>query len=313
MTSGWYDDPALRECVRKIGAVVRRAAHAPRRGAAEIGIVIDAEATLSMHIAPAHMVQLVGNACMEASRSGAPFETLLIDDLERCPPMKLYVFTTAVAADETKRRRLHDFLRERGAHALWLFAAGFVDGQVSCANASKLTGIELALPDAPRFLLTESSFGGRDAIFGSPYWHTRAPIVVDREAEILGRNQSSGLPEFARKKTCGFTSIYSASPAPSGSILRRLARDAGASIYLDTDDAVSACDAFVAVHARDAGVKRLFVPGCEALYDLVNEVEIPAPGGRATIYLARANTGLYFRGTRKAWNEVKDDVDDKVT
>lgn len=304
MTAGWYDDPALRGCVKRIVDITARLGRVERRSAAEIGVVIDARSLLSASLPPAHVVQLIAGTCLELSRAGAPFETMLLEDIGRLPEIKFYVFPTSFAADAAARRDLHARLEARGAHALWLFASGLIDGSIDIAHASALTGIELALPEAARFLETVAQDDGRRRVFGSPHWHTRAPISVDPKAEVLGRNLRTGDPEFVAKTIGRFRSIFSASPAPSGAILRRLLAEAGVHIYLDTDDAVYASSAVLAVHARDAGRKRIRVPGTTTLFDLLNEVEIQAPGGKATVYLEKGGTALFYRGSAAAWRRL---------
>ena len=100
---------------------------------------------------------------------------------------------------------------------------------------------------------------------------------------------------------------FSGVAAVGASILIELQRRAGVHRYVDTDDATRACSRFVALHARDAGVRHLTVPKTDVLYDVLNGVEVRKTSGVFPVYLARGETALFFRGTAAAWCQDGDD------
>ena len=279
MTGGWHDSPALAPPIREAVAWTRALQERPRRSVAEIALVIDERSTPYVCCPPNQMVQMICQQQLELSRAGAPYEVLLLDDLLAEPPgrHRLLIFPTLFHTDSTKRQRIHRWLEGSSAHALFILGAGIVDEtSAAIANIEKLTGIGLRQGAHPRFNLSRSLDavkGQAASTWGSYYWHAHLPEIADEDADLLGVFVEGEAPSLARRVMSGWTSLYAATPALSGAMLRRLANDAGVHSWIDTEDAVYACSDLVAIHARQAGRKVLTPPGDEVLVDVVRGVE----------------------------------------
>ena len=298
MTSGWYDTPPLSSAVQTMVRITNELADVERKGVAEIAIVIDEESLLHVQCPPNQLVHLINHQCLELSRAGAPFDTILLDDLESTDRYRLLLLPTLFHATSEKRDRLHAYLERTGATVVFLLAPGLIseDG-TDVQNCRKLTGINIEIPDNRHFNVVETTNDLPSVTYGSWYWHDRVPHVVDDEATVLGHYAETGLAGLAtRAMPEGWTSIYSGAPAVAGRLLRDWARSAGAHIYLDTDDAVFACSTIIAIHARTTGLKTLQVPDASVLHDLINDVAIAGANGQFNLRLTRGDTALLRRG-----------------
>jgi hypothetical protein len=302
MTSGWYDDPQLEETIRRAVAIVDRAGAFERESCAEIALVVDEDSMPSVTMDPARLVQLINQQCLELSRCGAPFDVVLLRDLERLGNRKLLLFPNLFLVDEKKRRFLHDRIRSTGATAVFLFAPGMIDGvTIDVKNVEKTVKIGLQYPEAARFMRAVATVDGRPLTFGTHFWWGRAPIVADEEAVPIARSAEDGAVMTAKKTVDGMSIVFSAAPALPGALLRKIANDAGCRLFLSTDDAVYADNRFFALHARTAGKKRIVSPKDSVLYDLVHFIEIIGKEGVFSVYAALGDTLLFFRGTAEEW------------
>ena len=301
MTSGWYDDPVLRETITRLVKISREAASRPREGVAEMAVVLDPASMLWVGAPPNQFVQLVVQQMLELSRVAAPFDVVLLDDLldRGLGRYRFVLFPTSFHVDESCRAALHDMLHDSDVTALWLVAPGFVDDDVDPAHAEKLVGFPVTLPPHPRFAVAESTDGTHS---GTWFWHGYLPEPIpDATTNIRARYVDDDRPAVITKRMDGWTSAYSGVPALAGSELRDLARRAGVHLYLDTDDAVYACNRFVAIHARNAGRRALHLPDTDVVFDVVHDVEKTARDDVFDIYLPRGETALFFRGSQAEW------------
>ena len=297
MTGGWYEDPAARGAIRRIVEIQRLVQDSPRESVEEIALVLDPESLLHCRAPENQLVHLQCMQALQLSRAGAPFEVYLLDDLEHLQRQRFFVFPNLFLADEARVRRVHGHLAANRATALFLVAPGLAGG---IEGARRLTGMNVRLLDHPRLLRVHAASGER---FGAADWWWPGLVIDDPGAEILGHYEEGGEPALARKAHEGFVSVVSAAPSLPGSLLRRLAAAAGVHIFSETDDAVYACNDLLALHARSTGLKTLSLPGPETLFDLVNEVEIPARDGRSRFYLPRGETALFQRRPSPAGQE----------
>jgi len=80
---------------------------------------------------------------------------------------------------------------------------------------------------------------------------------------VLGELDSIHQPGLVVREGEDYTSVYCAAPYLHKSLLRRIGRDCGAHIYLDTDDLVHASRELLLVNARRDGRKEFHWP-CKA-------------------------------------------------
>ena len=100
---------------------------------------------------------------------------LLLQDLDRVPEHKLWIFLNCFAPSNQDRVVITRRVRGKGHTVVWIYAAGLLkDGKLDAAAASELTGISLAVKDVESPLavgvtethpLTEGLF---ETVYGAP-------------------------------------------------------------------------------------------------------------------------------------------------
>jgi len=78
----------------------------------------------------------------------------------------------------------------------------------------------------------------------------------------------------------------------SAEVLRELARSAGAHVYCDTNDVISACPGFVSIHATHDGDKTLKLEQAASLRDLFSGNVLP-PTDRHTFRMSTGETRAF--------------------
>ncbi len=170
---------------------------------------------------------------------------------------------------------------------LWLYAPGFINPNaervMSVENIEKTVGMKLKLIDKtffPHFRVDPEShpalslasasrrYGVIDRDVHSNIWigPTVLPPVYanpgfsieDPDATVLGRYCHSGEAAMAMTEKDGFTSIYCAAHVLRSDMLASIAAYAGCHLFMRGDDVLYANENFVAVHAKDDGVRTVY-------------------------------------------------------
>jgi hypothetical protein len=226
-------------------------------------------------------------------RVGVPADVYLLSDLNRpdFPAYQVYVFLNACYVDAATRRSVDEKVKQRGATAVWIFAPGAVtDEGLSTASMKSLTGINLvaefdkAAPLQVK-LPTDELIGWTDV---------NGPIVGadDRSAQTLGALTYNGHPGLVRRTADGWTSIYYATVAMPPALLRDIARDAGAHVYLDTDDALDTDGRYACIHAKTAGEKTLRLPREGKVVDVMTGRVLTPRAAAVALEMAAGETVL---------------------
>lgn len=201
---------------------------------------------------------LVLQSVIQLSRVGVAWDFHLLDDLVSAdlPPHKMYLFLNTVMLDSTQRAAIHARLEREGATAIWVYASGlYGDDAAGVEQIRDLTGFiarreawgkPLQVVDADG-MLPAGDKPEVDPVF--------APDVND--AEQLGQLAGTDFAGLACKAVGDWTSVFCSAPRLLPGTLRRLARDAGCHVYLDTGDALFVDNQFVCVHASASGEKVL--------------------------------------------------------
>ena len=127
-----------------------------------------------------------------------------------------------------------------------------------------------------------------------------APIlyVDDPTATVLGQvvfSQGTTRPGFAIKTFPYWTSIYSAAPALPSSLLRNIARYAGAHIYSDQGDVVYATRDLLAIHTLSGGSRRVPLPRqAKTVHDLFANKQVAQNTSTLHVKLPPNSTTLYL-------------------
>lgn len=158
---------------------------------------------------------------------GAPFAVCSFNDLqtEDLSRIKLAILPGSFYLSPERRAILRDTLLRDGRTVLWIGPAGVDDGaSLDLDRVRETTGAEYA----------------------------------PTNAELVPRAERSGF--FGEGDGKWFSAAIGAQNTVTSEQLRRLAKEAGASLYVEDDSPVYASENLVAVHAKDPGVKRVTLP-----------------------------------------------------
>ncbi|MBN1445700.1 MAG: hypothetical protein JW957_06300, partial [Candidatus Omnitrophica bacterium] len=216
-------------------------------------------------------------------RIGAPFDTILLEDLEIAPDYKFYIFMDTFYVTERQRAVIEKKVKRNGNTALWLFGAGYVtDKGLSDAAMKELTGIDIAAYDGGgkmRMTLCDAEHPITRGVMPGIQFETAdetGPLFYsrDKDARILGmtnvvpctnsegvfKSGSETMPGFVVKEMDNWHSVWCAVPNIPPALLRNMAKEAGVHIYSDGDDVVYANRFIVSVTARYGGERTIKLP-----------------------------------------------------
>jgi hypothetical protein len=202
----------------------------PRARHSEVAVISDLRS--AFHLVDSdwtedHIILRLNHHVMrELSRCGVPFDMYLLSDLQAIPDYKSYVFLDAVFLTDEEITRIKS-LRERGAHLGFCYAAGLASpAGLSLERMQDLLGMNLRFSTEP------------------PPHHSLPPTLL---------YAPDGVAESAQ-------TWYCPQPPLPAAVLRRLFRQAGAHVYLESDDNLLAGCGYLGIHTASAGRKTLTLP-----------------------------------------------------
>lgn len=310
MSGGWYDEPRFMEMIAKLNDIAERSVHVDRSPAAEVAVVVDERSIFYTDPRKTLMLPLLYNQTLPLGRMGAPYDWVFLDDLDKAPAYKFYIFVNAFRVDECQGKSIGR-LAGRGARALlWLYGAGFAgERSLDVAGCTAVTGIRIERADqaGPLFVrVTEEGAARlRSVSAGLTYGSKNAigPLLYasDPEATVLGTLQGEGLPGLVLKNTGGIEVYYSAAPTLPASLLRGMAARAGVHIYNERDDVLYANRSFLSLYVVEAGLRRLRLPVRTDVYDVYRGVTVANDAEAFSVDLPAKHTVLYFLGSQAEW------------
>lgn len=252
---------------------------------------------------------------------GAPYDTYLLDDLEKglVPEHKINIMLSTTQVTEAERRAISEKLQKNGNVIIWVFTSGMSDGNTtSVDNLSALTGMNMKLIESPN---TERKLMGTvevenynswvteglaDVSFGAIEYRTLAPVIAvdDETAVTLGyhteqngygtNNVGFAMKEMTDGKGNSWTSIYSAVPCIPADILRNVLKHCGCHIYDDTaTDIIYADNNYISVHSLFGGEKTVTLQGNYTVYDVFNRKVIAKSVNSFTYSSDKGETRLF--------------------
>jgi hypothetical protein len=308
-------EPAFEPLLRRFREIGDLALETDRSPAADIAVLLDDESFYYETVRNDLDLPLIfEQRLFGLPRMGAAYAVYLLDDFlaGRLKPYKLYIFLNAFRLDGARRDALKRELRRDGRVALWIYAPGYIKDGPSVENMADLTGFRFGRNDNPwpaslHFTdfdhpisreLPQDLFWGTDSRLGPLFY------VEDADARILGDAVLSlGMCRagFAVKTFPEWTSIYCAVPNLPAAVLRAVARFAGAHIYNDQGDVLSASRNLLSVHTVSGGRREFRLPGrVELVYDLFVDKIVAEHCERFEADLAPVSTRLFYIGDRKA-------------
>lgn len=273
MWGGWYDDPEMMAFMAKARDLVAESLTADRRSTADVAVFADEASMAHFGYSRNHNQQFLYGQRLELGSMGTPYNIFHFQDLpdERTHDYSLYVFLNTVKVDRDLRRVVQR-LRDRGKSFVWGHGAGwFGYGDTPGAGGvTDLTGVEMTTTEqAARLRVTTvesasaalagiapgTTFGTTSAV-GAPLIHP-----TGGNGEVLATVEGTSTPGVVRvAHRLGGHSTYSVAPRMPPRLLRNAAKEAGAHVYVDSDDVVYASRRFVALHATSDGPRTIHLP-----------------------------------------------------
>ncbi len=159
--------------------------------------------------------------------------------------------------------RLRATMEGSGVTVVWYYAPGYITpDRFDLGQMERLTGFhfEILREPGPMQIRVENPGVGGSTVFGTRKPQKPRFAVRDTNVEVLGRWVDSDRPAFARKAEKGWTSIYVGAAPLTVEVLRKIAKDAGVSLWSDQSDIVYATRDAVTVIATVAGERTLSFP-----------------------------------------------------
>lgn len=292
--SGWFDDPALWEEMKRLRAIDMPllASRAPFRP--EIALVVDEAAMNLVTISGSRATNaLVSQSRAALGRMGAPYGQYLQDDVERGRVgARVFVLTSAWQLTRERRRALKAALR--GRSAIWCYAPGYLDGDRPSLDAMReLTGFRLA-PVATRAWATPTALGrslGLTDEFGLQEAVSPLFAVADARPEEVLATYPDGSAAVALRRGEEHTALFVGPPRLTPQVLRIAARAARAHLYTETDCVVYANAGYIGLHGTRDGPVTLHLRAPGRVVDAYTGSELGA-GTRVAVPLQRAETRI---------------------
>ena len=211
-------------------------------------------------------VMLIAEFMRRIPEAGVGINHIITPDLleaGRIEPQKLYIITNLFALSAADRQAMLKRFEKERATVLWLYAPGvsFPDRGPDAKFASELLGITLAMDTDVKD--QQITFADPEK-WGVKNFHSRVKLApwftaVSGFDEVIART-ADGKPALVKWQRNGVTNYFCTIPNPPPAVLRRIAAEAGAKVWLDTGDPVWAGNDFITVHARTGGKKQLAIP-----------------------------------------------------
>jgi len=301
MGGAWYDDRVMMQAIEQMDATADATPALDRSPADEIAVIVDDQSLAYLQTGARLTAYTLAQMLPELGRIGAPVGYYALDDLDRLPERKLYVFLDCVAPTEEQRRLIEERVQRDGQVAIWLYAAGPIrDGKLDTEAMRELTGIRTRMTagaTAMRARRTAADDPLLADISTDLEWGWSEPIgptfvADDPQATVLANVPGVGAALAARRLE-GWTSLWSATAPLPAVLLRNAAREAGVHLYVDADVTVYANRSLVAVHVNDPGDYEVRLPRRATVTDLWTGEEVARDAEAFTANLPALATGLW--------------------
>ena len=270
--NNWFARPEFLPMLRQFGRIA--AAGLDCRRVSEAAFVCDFGSVPLQHSAAEGNPlpsQLAGGNAVELSYAGAPFDTILTEDLlaGRAPEYKLYIFSNLVRSTPELEKLAAD-LRAKGKTIVWLYAPGLVSERgIDPAGIAKLTGVKVAMIREKLTMGSKLADSDDPAVAGLggtalPTLEEGPVFFIDDPAvKALGNWKYDGKPvvTFGAKRIGKSLTLYSAAPLLTRELFRNIMKAAGVHLYTaDTKDVLFANRSLVGIHTVTGGGKTLRLP-----------------------------------------------------
>jgi Beta-galactosidase len=330
IAAGLYHDPEITSLLSQVHDIDQKYLEADKRAATDVAVVLDEDSfNYFSDDEPFFMPLLVAQEKWELAFMGAPFDKILLSDFKNksLPDYKCYIFVNTFRVTPEQRAAVHAKLQRNHATAVWVYAPGYIDNDLSVENMYSLTGIHLAKSDLPGELRVQSNAKDHpytaslptglvygtdvnvDKIRATFKGHVYLQDTLGRDlpglkisprfygddpqATVLGGLVGLDKPGLLVKEQGGWTSVYSSAPVLPAALLRNIARAAGCHIYDDANDVVYANKDFLAIYATSAGPRTVHLPRTSRVVDLLENKTLAEGASQFTVSMSANESRLF--------------------
>jgi len=302
-SNGWIaDDPRQGQIIAQLREIADRWVEWDRSPDPEgIAVVVDEDtpaAYLSHDFEAMYWLVYKQKATFE--HVGAPWRIYLLDDIVagRVPAHRAYVFLNCFHMTEEERSYVRDELQSGGRTLVWMYAPGYIDEDLDVTRISELTGMSFreieetrtwAVALDPEHPWAEGLGAGENQQPGIDIGPVFAPDADG--VEVVGTWQGSDLPGLAVRHFDDWTSVWSAGPILSPTLLKRIMADGGVAVRVEGTEPSYVSRNLIGLHAAVPRTETLHFEEPTRVIDLITgeilaaactelEVEVAGPGTR---------------------------------
>ena len=314
------DDKRLLPVLKQLNELGTFALQTDRAPISEIAVLLDDESFYYETVKNNLDVPLIFRQKLEGlARMGAPFGTYLLDDFVegRVRQHKLYIFLNCFRLDNARREKLKHELRRDGNVAVWLYAPGYVNNDLSIENMTDLTGFKFAMSRQPwgatmhivNFKhpvtagIPQDLFWGTNSLL-SPVFYLEDPDALEL-AQVI-HAQGRCVPGMGIKVFPDWTSVFVSAPNIPAPVLRGLACFSKVHLYNNEGDVLNVTKHLLGVHTVSGGTRTFNLPHkVQEIYDLFNNISIAHNSDQFQIQLPPISTSLFYTGDSSLLSNLK--------
>ncbi len=279
---GWLaSDPRQTQMIGRLRSIAGRWVNWDRSPDPEgIAVVVDEEtpfAYLNHQIEAMYWLLQRQKSVFE--RVGAPWNVYLLEDVVagRVPRKRAYFFLNCFRMTRDERAFIDEELKSEGRLLAWLYAPGYIADDLDVTRISELTGMdfeEIAQTRPWRSSLVSDHPWAVDipAEEGVQPGIEIGPIFVPKEdgIEVVARWEDGGEPAIAVGRHDDWTSVYSAGPVLSPTLLKRICSEADIAIRVAGTGPSYVSRNFVGLHSASPRIETLQFDRPTRVIDLVS-------------------------------------------
>ncbi len=317
-----YDQPELLAEYRRQEDILREAFARDRSSAAEVAIVLDPRMRLYLgsdnrQTDPSRYFSLFDFTKHVWQRGGAPFDMIFLDQIDKLPPYRVYIFYHTWHFSAVQQQMIQDRVFKDGRTAIFLWADGIIqeDGAFSAGMLARLTGLKLSLsptaddwkmaatpqmaqltgiPEKSEIGTLKSANYDACAVAAADWKYEPSIRIGESPGTIVLARRNDGSPGAVMRRTPTHTVIYSTSGNLTPPLMRLALKTSGAFQYTDATALLMMNASYIALHTAQGGTITLNFPDEETLTDLFSGTVYPAARSHA-IPVREKQTYLFSR------------------
>ncbi len=292
---GWYNAPEIWNAFKKFSKIGEAALNKDRTQIHEIAVIYSERNCLFTSPTSRGIGHdLILNQFKPFLQMGAPFGVYSVADMDKIPPMKVYIFWNTFYMTKEQRDYINANLKKNGSTLVWIYAPGFLsDEGLYLKTMSDLIGFNCQkIDDLSKMAsqITNKEHPISKTLYKSLEGQIFKPVAIpeirraltrqqeedvaplfyvnDLQATTLGRYKESGLPSLAVKNFDNWRSVYCGFYPLSAELLRNIAQYSGAHIYNTQKDVIYANKSYIGFHSAKPGKHKIYLPKSKKVTEL---------------------------------------------